>query len=194
MQVDEKERGFSFQKEGDLDMRMDIRDELTAGEIVNTWPEKKLGELFRDLGEERKWKEAAKEIVIHRRKNKIKTTKQLADLLSETVGKTRKKLHPATLVFQALRMCVNRELESVERGITKAMEFLAPNGKIGVISFHSLEDRIVKNLFRDAAKPLERYAEPLMHLLTKKPIVPDFTEKRRNRRSRSAKLRFAEKN
>lgn len=175
-------------------MRMDRREDLTAEEIVNTWPEKKLGELFRDYGEERRWRQAAKAVVSSRKKKRISTTKQLADLICEAVGRTRKKLHPATLVFQALRMCVNRELQSVERGISGAMDVLAPGGRIGVISFHSLEDRIVKNLFRDAAKPIHKYAEALMHLVTKKPIVPTLSECKKNRRARSAKLRFVEKN
>ncbi|MDN3507685.1 MAG: 16S rRNA (cytosine(1402)-N(4))-methyltransferase RsmH [Simkaniaceae bacterium] len=193
MQLDQGERGFSFQKEGELDMRQDRRETLTAKEIVNHWPEKKLGEIFRVYGEERRWRQAAQAIVEERRNKKFETTKELAELIEKKVGRSKKKLHPATLIFQALRIVVNKELESVERGIAKAMEFLAPGGRIGAISFHRLEDSIVKNLFRDASRSIEKNKAPLMHLLTKKPIVASLEEQRRNRRSRSAKLRFAEK-
>ena len=193
MQLDRGERGFSFQKDGELDMRQDRRETLTAKEIVNHWPEKKLGEIFRVYGEERRWRQAAQAIVEERRRKKFETTRELAEIMEKKVGRSKKKLHPATLIFQALRIAVNRELESVERGISKAMEFLAPGGRIGAISFHRLEDSIVKNLFRDASRKVEKHKEPLMHILTKKPLVPSLEEQRRNRRARSAKLRFAEK-
>ncbi len=201
MQLDQRERGFSFKKDAALDMRMDTTSSLTAEEVVNTYSEQELGKLFRELGEEPKWKRAAKAIVRSRRKKPIRSTTDLAEVVSESVGyNPRKKIHPATLVFQALRMCVNKELESIQTGIQKAMEKLAPQGKIGVLSFHSLEDRLVKNLLRSASLPIneivgnkEKHYEPMMRLLTKKPIVPSKEEISKNPRARSAKLRFAQK-
>jgi len=181
-------------------MRMDQTAMLTAEEIVNEWPERELGDIFREYGEEPQWKRAAHEIVAYRRKEKIKTTKQLADLLVSSLKKRRKRrLHPATLVFQALRICVNQELESVEKGLKSAIELLSSGGRVGVLSFHSLEDRIVKTIFKAASKPLisingrDNPSLPLLKLLTKKPLIPALAEMRRNPRSRSAKLRFAEK-
>jgi len=200
MQLDEKERGFSFMKEGPLDMRMDPSSDLTAEEIVNTWSEADLAKLFREYGEERNWKRAAKAIVFARRKKHIETTTELAEILSSSLGRTRKKLHPATLVFQALRIGVNRELSSIEMGVKEAIEILAPGGRIGVLSFHRLEDRIVKNIFRSVSRPIkkmmgmkESHIFPMLKLLCKKPLIPTLQESRENRRSRSAKLRIAER-
>ncbi|GAB4192794.1 MAG: hypothetical protein Tsb0015_15230 [Simkaniaceae bacterium] len=195
MQLDEKGRGFSFQEEGPLDMRMDPRQTLTAEEIVNEWPEKELAMIIKEYGEEPRWKKAAKAIVAARKDHRIKSTKELAAILSQALKtKVRMRLHPATLVFQALRMAVNKELISIEEGIKKALHLLAPQGKIAVISFHRLEDRIVKNIFRNYAKAPEGEARDfLLRLLTKKPMVPSLAEIRANRRSRSAKLRVAEK-
>jgi 16S rRNA (cytosine1402-N4)-methyltransferase len=198
MQFDQGHKGFSFSKEGPLDMRMDPSTPVTAKEIVNHWSEKELGEIFREYGEEPKWRRAAEAICSERKKQSIDTTNQLADILISALGfRGKKKLHPATLIFQALRICVNNELGSIQTALDKAIKFLSPGGKIGVLSFHSLEDRIVKNIFREAAKPpgkRERVpVPPLLRLLTKKPLEPSFEEKRANPRSRSAKLRFAEK-
>lgn len=188
MQLDQGEKGFSFMKEGPLDMRMDPTSSLTAWEIVNRWSEKELGELFRDLGEEPRWRKVAKVIVEARKKKKMETTTELAAIICSALGgSSKKKLHPATLIFQALRMCVNTELESAERGIKNALKFLAPGGRLGVLSFHRGEDRLVKNIFRDAAKLSG------VRLLTKKPRVPTLAEIRANARCRSAKLRFAER-
>lgn len=200
MQLDEKERGFSFMREGPLDMRMDPTTGVTAKEIVNKWSEKDLGKLFQEYGEERQWRKAARAIVEARRKKTIETTTELAEILSNSIGRSKKKLHPATLVFQALRISVNRELESVEKGVKEALDVLAPGGRIGVLAFHRLEDRIVKNLFRAASKPIKKMAEikethlyPMIKLLSKKPLIPSLQEARMNRRARSAKLRVAEK-
>jgi 16S rRNA (cytosine1402-N4)-methyltransferase len=200
MQLDQSKRGFSFSKEGPLDMRMDASEELTAKKVVNSWPEKKLADLFRDMGEEPRWRQAAKAIVQARAKKPIETTTELAHVLSEAVGGGKKRLHPATLVFQALRICVNKELESIQQGLQKALHFLSSQGRIGVISFHSLEDRIVKCLFKDAAKKVQEMADqkekhlfPMIEILTKKPLVCSKKEERENPRARSAKLRFAEK-
>lgn len=199
MQLDQDKRGFSFSKEGPLDMRMDVTQDLTAKKVVNSWPEKQLATIFKEFGEEPKFKQAAKAIVVARKRKSIETTKELTDILTKAFGEgPRRKLHPATLIFQALRICVNRELESVQTGIQKALEFLSPNGIIGAISFHSLEDRIVKNIFRDATRPIQKFKEEqkmrYMTLLTKKPITCSRKEFKVNRRARSAKMRFAQKN
>jgi 16S rRNA (cytosine1402-N4)-methyltransferase len=198
MQLDKGYKGFSFSKEGPLDMRMDPTSDLTAEEIVNTWPEKELEMLFSSLGEEPRSKRAAHAIVEARRKKRICTTTQLAEVISTALKTPLKgKWHPATLIFQALRMCVNKELESIAEGISKAIHFLSDGGKIGVMSFHSLEDRIVKNIFKQASFAPKRRQEgtplPVLRLLSKKPIAPILSEVRHNARARSAKLRFAEK-
>lgn len=198
MALDRDYKGFSFSREGPLDMRMDPTSELTAKEIVNRWPEQELANLFRDLGEEPRYKRAAKAIVEARRKKTIVTTTQLAEVIVAALKTSlRGKLHPATLVFQALRMCVNRELETIAEGVSKAIHFLSQGGRIGVMSFHSLEDRIVKNLFKEASTGPTKAnrAAPLavLRLLTKKPLSPLFEEVKRNHRARSAKLRCAEK-
>lgn len=194
MQLDRGEKGFSFSKEGPLDMRMDKTAALTAKEIVNKWPEQKLGELFREFGEEPRWRRAAEAICAARKKGSIETTLQLSEILSAALSYTRKKLHPATLVFQALRICVNDELGQIKTALQKAIDLLDVGGKIGVLSFHSLEDRIVKNIFRDAAHaPKRSKITPTLKLLTKKPLEPTFAEACQNPRARSAKLRFAEK-
>lgn len=194
MQFDQGEKGFSFSKEGPLDMRMNPSDPLTAEEIVNRWPEKKLGELFRELGDEPRWRKVAAAICEARKKKPIRTTTELSRII-ESAYRGRGKLHPATLVFQALRICVNNELESILQGVTQAIGFLSSGGRIGVISFHSLEDRIVKTLFRESAFISKKKGEtkPLIRLLTKKPIVATRQEVRANPRARSAKMRFAEK-
>ncbi|MGR3972981.1 MAG: 16S rRNA (cytosine(1402)-N(4))-methyltransferase RsmH [Candidatus Rhabdochlamydia sp.] len=193
MQLDQGEKGFSFMREGPLDMRMDPHAPVTAKEVVNNSSEKRLGEIFDTLGEEPHWKKAARAIVNARKNQPIETTQELAQLMTEALSFKRKgKLHPATLVFQALRIVVNQELEAIEIGLQKALDFLAPQGRVGTIAFHSLEDRIVKNMFRSACfKP--KHQEGFLHLLTKKPWMPSFKEAKKNPRARSAKMRFAEK-
>jgi len=200
MQLDQGEKGFSFSKEGPLDMRMDPNESLTAKEIVNQWSEEQLGELFREFGEDPRWRRAAKLIVQERKNKAIETTKQLADLVAKGLGRGFKaKLHPATLIFQALRICVNRELESIQKALPKALELLDIGGRIGVMSFHSLEDRIVKTIFKAGAtvpaqnKYKEYVQKPYLRLLDKKPKTASSTEVRANPRARSAKLRFAER-
>ena len=198
MQLDKGYKGFSFSKEGPLDMRMDPTADLTAKEIVNRWPERELGNLFRELGEEPRWKRAAKAIVDARRRQSIETTTQLAEVISTALKTPLKgKWHPATLIFQALRMCVNKELDAIAEGVAKAIQLLSKGGRIGAMSFHSLEDRIVKNIFKESSaepkKATRNAPSPIVRLLTKKPLVPHFGEVKRNPRSRSAKLRFAEK-
>ncbi len=200
MQFDQGEKGFSFSKEGPLDMRMNPDESLTARQIVNEWSQEKLETIFREYGEEKRWRQAAKTIVETRKKVSIETTKQLADLLATSLGKgIKKKLHPATLIFQALRICVNRELDAIQGALPKAISFLREGGRIGVMSFHRLEDVIVKNFFKEAAaRPVKRErslnsAQPVLELLTKKPQAPSLQEVRSNPRARSAKLRFATK-
>lgn len=200
MQLDQREKGFSFQKKGPLDMRMDVNETLTAAEIVNEWPEEKLEEIFRELGEEPRARKAAQVIVKAREEKPFYTTTQLAELLAKELGKgPKKKLHPATLIFQALRICVNRELEAILAALPKAIQLLQIGGRIGVMSFHRLEDRIVKTIFKEGAaiKAQNKYKEyqekPLLRLLEKKPTTVSEEEMKDNRRARSAKLRFAEK-
>ena len=182
-QLDIPERGFSFQHDAFLDMRMDRRQNLTAAEIVNHWQEVKLREIFSKYGEERFTNRIAKTIVASR---PFQTTTQLASAIRSSVpAKYRHgRIHPATRVFQALRIAVNGELESLERFLDQASQWLKPEGYIGIISFHSLEDRIVKHHFRNA---------PQLRVITKKPIIASLEEQEKNRRSRSAKLRFAQK-
>ena len=183
MQLDRPERGFSFQADGPLDMRMDPTGPCTAEEIVMSWPEEKLRTLFWEYGEESRGRQAARAIVEARRKQQIATTAQLVEVLG-TVLPRRGPLHPCTKIFQALRLAVNDELTVLERALPALAKQLAPEGLLMVISFHSLEDRIVKWCFRSIA------AEGGYEILTKKPMEPSLEETRRNRRSRSAKLRI----
>ena len=177
---------------------MNPKGKTSAKEIVNQWSEKDIGDCLRDFGEERRWKQAAKAIVDARKKKTIETTRQLAEIVMAAIPQRGKKIHPATQVFQALRVCVNRELESLEEGIKQALGFLKKGGIMGAISFHSLEDRIVKNIFREAAQPPrdmrgKRTGQAEFASLTKKPITPRLRESRTNRRARSAKMRFLQK-
>jgi 16S rRNA (cytosine1402-N4)-methyltransferase len=183
MQLDVRERGFSFQGDAPLDMRMDPESSLTAEMIVNEMPEKELARIFFEYGEERRSRQVARAIIEARRKRRIRTTAELVAIVKPVTiwGK----LHPATLVFQALRIAVNDELGQLKRGLDAAIERTCEGGRIAAISFHSLEDRIVKNTFRDAKDQLA--------ILTKKPIGPTEEELKENPRSRSAKLRAAEK-
>lgn len=189
MQLDRPEKGFSFSKEGPLDMRMDPEAELDAATIVNTFSERELEHIFREYGEEPRSKRAARAIVEARKKHRILTTSDLCMVLKPVLTwRGRKgKVNPMTLIFQALRIRVNDELGALKEGLSAAIELLAPGGRLGVISFHSLEDRIVKQTFRKA------FLDKKVLLLTKKPLVPERDEVRQNPRSRSAKLRFIEK-
>lgn len=195
MQLDQAERGFSFSKKGPLDMRMDRSCSLTAKEIVNHWPEKKLSELFIEFGDLPKGKLIAQKIVEERRKRQIETTEELVELLSPYMKKSSKKsIHPLTLVFQALRIAVNNELEVLEYVLPKALSLLKPGGRFGIICFHSGEDRIVKNCFRQVAQSKEStLSDSEFLLLTKKPVVPSDLECKKNPRARSAKMRFMER-
>jgi 16S rRNA (cytosine1402-N4)-methyltransferase len=187
MQIDRKERGFSFQGTGPLDMRMDPTQELTAEQIVNHMSEGELARIFYEYGEERRSRAIARAIVIARKKQRIRTTEQLVGIIVPVARRTRG-LHPATLVFQALRIAVNNELQELELGMQRGIDLLSPRGRIAVIAFHRLEDRIVKRTLRKASD------QGQITLVTKKPIGPSREEIRNNPRSRSAKLRVGEKN
>ncbi len=185
MQLDTDERGFSFMREGPLDMRMDPENPLTAEIVVNTFSEKKIAEILLELGEEWQNKKIAKAIVESRRKKSIQTTKELQEIISKVIPR-RGKIHPATKTFQALRIYVNDELGVLQEGIENAFRCLNKGGRLAIISFHSLEDRIVKQEFRKATNHG-------FSLVTKKPICAEREECRINPRARSAKLRVLEK-
>jgi len=186
-QFESSGRGYSFQKDEPLDMRYNTEDEdaPTAQEIISSYPESKLADLIWELGEERHARRIAKAIVETRRKEKITSTKELAEIITHAVP-GRGRMHPATKTFMALRICVNRELENLKSILGKLPEIIAPEGRVVIISFHSLEDRIVKQHFRK----LEQEGRAVR--LTKKPIIPSREEITDNPRSRSAKLRAIE--
>lgn len=180
--VDDASRGFSFMHDGPLDMRYDTTQETTAARIVNGWTRDDLATIFRLYGEDPYAHVVAKAITEARKKEKFTTTGQLASLILSLAGGKRGKIHPATRVFQALRIAVNDELGELTRGLNALTTLLAPGGRLAIITFHSLEDRIVKQFFRDDAR---------LTVFTKKPIVATDTEARENPRARSAKLRIA---
>jgi 16S rRNA (cytosine1402-N4)-methyltransferase len=176
-------RGFSFNDEEALDMRMDMRETLSAHDVVNSYRQDELATILYEYGEEEKSRRIAKAIVEARKKKPIDTAKELGDLVAKVKWR-RGRIHPATKTFQAIRIETNHELENLKTGVESAIEMLNPKGRIGVISFHSLEDRMMKETFRNS---------PVLTVLTKKPIRPERTEAITNPRSRSAKLRIAEK-
>lgn len=185
LQLDSPARGFSFREEAPLDMRMDPSQPLTAAELVNRLPEPELARILWEYGEERYARRIAREIVRARDKAPIHTTTELARLVARCYPPGRHRIHPATRTFQALRIAVNDELAALKEGLAQAVELLSPGGVVCVISFHSLEDRIVKHFFRARAKAGR------LELLTKKPLRPSPEEVARNPRARSAKLRAA---
>lgn len=203
MQLDRPERGFSFMRDGPLDMRMDTTALLTAADIVNTWSQDELGRIFRVYGEERQWRRAAGLIVEARETTPFTTTLQLADLFREKLHKGAKKgIHPATLIFQALRIAVNGELEVIEKVLPAVLRLMNPGGRIAIISFQSLEDRLIKNMFRHWAEDKESSSgiggifidkTPEGKVITRKPLEASEEEIAANPRSRSAKLRVFEK-
>jgi 16S rRNA (cytosine1402-N4)-methyltransferase len=190
LQVDDPTRGFAFRLEGPLDMRFDPQAELTAAEIVNEWPEAELADVLYQYGEERQSRKIARAIGAAR---PLHTTRQLAEVVAEAIGGQRGagRLHPATRTFQALRIAVNGELEAVETVLPVAVSLLKPGGRLAVISFHSLEDRIVKTFFRQQARATD-FVPPLKEI-TRKPVVATDDEVARNPRARSARLRIVEK-
>ena len=177
-------RGFSFNDDEELDMRMDRREDLTAYDIVNSYRQDVIARILYEYGEEWQSRRIAKAIFEHRKKDRIRTGRQLAEIIA-SVKKRTGKIHPATKTFQALRIAVNDELRSLVKGMDGAIELLSSGSRIGIITFHSLEDRIVKERFRN---------EEALTVLTRKPIRPGIDEVRSNPRSRSAKLRIAQKN
>jgi len=187
VQLSDPERGFSFLKDGPLDMRMDKNTRITAKAIVNTYPENELFRIFKEYGEEKWAKRVSKFIVDYRSKREIETTLQLSEIVLSAIPKKFhfQRIHPATRVFQALRIEVNDELNNIRVGLSEAMRILSACGRIVVISYHSLEDRIVKHFFRDHLDSL--------NTITKHPVQPGPDEIKENPSSRSAKLRVAEK-
>ncbi len=197
-QLDDAQRGFSFMKEGPLDMRFDTSQGETAADLINNLDEAALADIFWRYGEEKSSRKIARMIVEER---PFTTTTQLADKIAQTVRR-RSRIHPATQVFQALRIAVNRELETVETGVLAALELLGQNGRLAVISFHSLEDRFVKQTFRrlsqDCICPPEQPVctcggEAKFRLITRKAVQASAEEIAQNSRSRSARLRVIEK-
>lgn len=185
-QIDKSGRGFSIKQDEKLDMRMDLSNELTAYDVVNKYSLDTLTEIFLLYGEEHNAKKIAAEVIFKRKKNPIETTKQLSDLI-ERIGHKSEAIHPATRVFQAIRIEVNNELGDIKKGLNDSSKLLNSNGKIVAISFHSLEDRIVKQTF----EKLKR--QGIGYSLTKKPLTATYTELMNNKRSRSAKMRIFEK-
>lgn len=199
MQFDDPRKGFSFRKDGPLDMRFNPSSPLTAADILNNWQEKEIANLIFKYGEDKNSRIIAKAIVAQR---PIETTKQLTKIIEEVVYTNHKtRIHPATLTFQALRIAVNQELSSIAEVLPQAIDVLSSGGRIAAISFHSLEDRIVKNVFRDNSKDQYESEHPMakivqkanVKLITKKPIIPTEEEVIKNPRARSAKLRIVEK-
>ena len=187
MQLDRPERGFSFQADGPLDMRLDPTTGETAADLVNTLPERELADVIYRYGEERHSRRVARSIIARRATSRFATTTDLARVVAGALGgrTAGHGIHPATRTFQALRIAVNDELGGLETVLPQAADALAPGGRLTVIAFHSLEDRIVKQFMRSRPEQLR--------VLTKKPLVASSEEQRANPRSRSAKLRAAEK-
>lgn len=200
-QLTTQERGFSFSKEAFLDMRFNKDETLTAYEIVNKYPEKELADIFFNYGEERYSRRIAKKIVENRREKPVKTTIELANIIKTSVPFSKNNIHPATRVFQALRIAVNQELLVIETTLQQIIHLLDKDARIVVISFHSLEDRLVKSIFKkysaDCLCPIEQFVcscpPKQLKTITKKPITPSLEELKENPSARSAKMRIAEK-
>ncbi len=204
-QIEEASRGFSFQKDGPLDMRLNQEGGLTARDIVNTFSEKELGQILRVYGDEPEWKLLTRTLIAHRQEKPITTTKELASVIEAAYPKRRRatmNIHPATKTFQALRIAVNDEFAHLESFLRQAVNCLEIGSRLAVITFHSGEDRRVKEFFKKQATgcicppdfPVCRCGQvPTIKLITKKPIVPEEKEVARNPRARSAKLRVIEK-
>ncbi len=203
-QLDTAERGFSYTKDAPLDMRMDRRQELTAKDIVNTYSEQELYRIIRDYGEDRFAKNIAKHIVIERKKSPVETTGELIEIIKKAIPMKFQRMpgHPAKRTFQAIRIELNRELEVLKESLDDMIEMLNPGGRLCIITFHSLEDRIVKNAFKKNENPCTCPREfPVCvcgkvskgRIVTRKPILPSEDELMGNSRSKSAKLRIFEK-
>jgi 16S rRNA (cytosine1402-N4)-methyltransferase len=203
-QLDVAERGFSFQGEGPLDMRMDQRQETTAATLVNKLGAEELAKIFWEYGDERDSRRFARAIERERQLRPIQTTRQLAELIEKISPRAGRKAHPATKIFQALRIAVNDEIGSLKRGLEGALQILKPSGRLAVITFHSLEDRVVKEWSRALARDYEitgevdvpelrKPAQPKLKLISRKATKPSEEELEKNPRSRSAQLRVFEK-
>jgi 16S rRNA (cytosine1402-N4)-methyltransferase len=203
-QLDQPERGFSFQTEGPLDMRMDRSQPRDAAELVNEDAEQELARIFRHFGEEPQARRFARAIVERRRAKPFRTTSELAELIERLAPRHGKRTHPATRVFQALRMAVNDELGSLQRGLEAAVRILRPSGRLAVITFHSIEDRVVKEFGRERTREytfdgevdvpeLRKPRVPELRWVQRKAVLPGEAELRENPRSRSAQLRVLEK-
>ena len=204
VQLDDPERGFSFQTDGPLDMRLDRSEPWTAADLLNREPESELRRILKDFGQERWAARIAQRIVERRRRTPLETTRDLVDVVAGAIprGAWPRNIHVATRTFMAFRIAVNRELEAIEKGLRAAIEVLASGGRVGVVSFHSLEDKIAKNLFNveatDCICPPQAPVcicghQRSVRVVTRKPITPSEAEVRENPRARSAKLRVAEK-
>lgn len=191
LQLQDEKRGFSFLKEGPLDMRMDRGGKLTAFDVINKYPVQRIQEIIRNYGEERFSKRISKFIEKEREKGEISNTIQLANIVKSAIPKKfwSGRIHPATRTFQAIRIEVNKELEILEESLKEGINFLKKGCRIVVISFHSLEDRIAKRTFLEFSNK----TPPILKILTKKPVIPTKEEIEKNRRARSAKLRAGEK-
>jgi len=203
-QLDRAERGFSFQHDGPLDMRMDDRQPLTAADLVNGEDAETLAKIFWELGGERESRRFAKAMAHDRASRRFDTTKQLADLIERLAPRHGKKAHPATKVFQALRIAVNDEIGSLKRGLDSAVKILKPGGRLAVITFHSLEDRVVKEFGREKTRDYTFPGEvdvpelrtpivPELKWVSRKAVLPGEVELKENPRARSAQLRALEK-
>ncbi|MED4070324.1 16S rRNA (cytosine(1402)-N(4))-methyltransferase RsmH [Priestia endophytica] len=203
-QLDTPERGFSYHHDAPLDMRMDQQSRLSAFDVVNEWPYEKLVKIFFQYGEEKFSKQIARKIESYRETKKIETTNELVELIKEGIPAParRKGGHPAKRVFQAIRIAVNDELGVFEMALEQAIEVVRKGGRISVITFHSLEDRICKAMFKEKSSLpdlphglpiIPKEYEPALKLITRKPILPSEEELNENNRARSAKLRIAEK-
>ncbi|HBT49238.1 MAG: Ribosomal RNA small subunit methyltransferase H [Caldanaerobacter subterraneus] len=202
-QLEEVERGFSYMKGAPLDMRMDKTSPFSAYDVVNRYSEKELERVIREYGEEKWASRIAKFIVEERKKGDIKTTSQLVEIIKKAIPASARRTgpHPAKRTFQAIRIEVNEELKDLDKALEDMVEVLRGKGRIAVITFHSLEDRIVKNTFKKLENPCTCPPglpctcgkQPVIKIITKKPILPSKEEVEENPRSRSAKLRVAEK-
>lgn len=202
LMFDDPQRGFSYSHDGPLDMRMNVKGSLTAKDIVNNYTRAQLIDLFKKYTDEHNFVKVVDAIIGYRQLNEIKSTIELANIIADCFPGSFIRKHPAKVYFQALRIEVNNELEILQKALLKACYKLKPNGRLEVITFHSLEDRIVKNFFRKISEvkdlygkdvPLSKLSKPDFKLITKKPVVPTEKEIKENRRSHSAKLRIIER-
>ncbi|MGQ9693265.1 MAG: 16S rRNA (cytosine(1402)-N(4))-methyltransferase RsmH [Thermodesulfobacteriota bacterium] len=191
-QIEDGERGFSFQREGPLDMRLSEEITITARDLINNLSAAELRDIFRTYGEEKWAGRIAKAIVRQRQSAPINSTRELVNIIKKAIPCYPSRLHPATRTFQALRIAVNKELENLEIFLNQAPELLLPQGRMVIISYHSLEDRLVKNSFRELVRG-NKQESSAFHLLTPKPVTPTREEITTNPRARSAKLRAIEK-